>query len=355
MSWLSILHFFQGSNWRKIEERICPKCGHRQRSRKPFREPFRCLNCQFKLNERVEPVDQTEFKLGPRFLLELAYLIIGVVSATIGLKGFLIPNGLIDGGVTGVSMLCAHVTRLELGIFIILINIPFIVMAYRSFSREFALRAGISMLVLSVALHLVPDFPVTKDRLLDAVFGGFFLGAGIAFSIRGGGVLDGTEILALFIGKRFPTTVGDSILFFNIGIFSVSLLFLGTESVLYSILTYFSASKTVDFIMNGIESFNGVLIFSKKSDQLKFEIVNSLKRGVTILKGKGGYSDEDQEILLCVLTRLEIAKLNRIVDAVDPRTFKIVFPISDAKGGYVKKLIHEKAIAESHGHTSEHA
>lgn len=346
------MQFFRSSETGKIVERICPKCGHRQRSRKPLQETFQCLHCQFKLS-KAAPVQEREFVLSPGFILELVYLLIGIASATVGLKGFLIPNGLIDGGVTGVSMLCSHITKGELGLFIVLINIPFLFMAYHHFSREFALRAGLSMFVLAICLHLIPNFSISSDRLLDAVFGGFFLGAGIAFSIRGGGVLDGTEILALFIGKRFPTTVGDAILGFNIVFFSVSLFFLGTENVLYSILTYFSASKTVDFIMNGIESFNGVLLISKRADRLKFEIVNSLKRGVTIIKGKGGYSDDDQEILLCVLTRLEIAKMNRIVDVIDPKTFKIVFPISDAKGGYVKKLLHEKAISENPATSTE--
>ena len=346
MNWLSFFALFGPGKASEDQERICPKCGHRQHPGKTPQDGFHCLNCQFRLSKETAPRER-RLPLGRSFFLELAYLVIGVGAATVGLKGFLIPNGLIDGGVTGVSMLCAHITGLGLGYFIVLINIPFILMAYLYFSQEFAQRAGLSMLALAVCVHLAPNFSVSSDRLLDAVFGGFFLGAGIAFSIRGGGVLDGTEILALFIGKRFPATVGDSILGFNIFIFTVSLFFLGTENVLYSILTYFSASKTVDFIMNGIESFNGVLIFSKRSDQIKYEIVNSLKRGVTILKGKGGYSDDEQEILLCILTRLEISKMNRIIESIDPRSFRIVFPISDSKGGYVKKILHEKAIAET--------
>jgi uncharacterized membrane-anchored protein YitT (DUF2179 family) len=177
-------------------------------------------------------------------LVEYFCLFLGIVSAGFGLKAFLIPNGLIDGGVTGISMLVSKVSGIHLAYFLILINVPFILISYYQLGRTFAFRAMIAIAGLATALPFIEINIITNDRLLCAVFGGVFLGAGIGLSIKGGGVLDGTEILALSISKRFPATVGDVILFFNILIFSTALFFLQSEAVLYSVLTYLSASKT---------------------------------------------------------------------------------------------------------------
>jgi len=271
--------------------------------------------------------------------MEFLSLGMGIFSAFYGLKAFLIPNGLIDGGVTGISMLASKISGVDLAVFLGLINLPFVMCSYFFLDRKFAFRAFFAIFGLSLALPSFSVSAVTADRLLAAVFGGFFLGAGIGLSIKGGGVLDGTEILALLISRRFPTTVGGAILFFNVLIFSSSLFFLNSEAVLYSILTYFSASKTVDFILHGIESFNGVMIISNFSSQIRYKIVNELGRGVTVLKGKGGFSEKDKEIVLCVVTRLEIRKIKEIAQGTDENCFFIVFPISDASGGVIKKFL----------------
>lgn len=325
------------------EELTCPNCGHKQLSGQGRR--FSCLKCRYSVATLL-PLPPTGFRITQATLYEALFMLAGPLLAIVGLKGFLIPNGLIDGGVTGISMLLAHITGIELAVFILLINIPFIFTAYHSFNRSFAYRAAFSILLLSILLPLIHIPTITNDKLLDAIFGGFFLGAGIAFSIRGGGVLDGTEIMALLISRRFPATVGDSILFFNIIIFSTALLMLSPEHVFYSIIAYLSASKTVDFMMHGIESYNGVMIISGKSQQIRFNVVNNLQRGVTIIKSRGGYSEKDQEVLLCVVTRLEISNLQKLINEIDEQAFVLVFPISDVRGGLVKKVLYEKSIGE---------
>ncbi len=321
----------------------CPSCGKQQRP--PGDLKFHCSECQYRIPSISVERDAHALRwMTPSFFYEVALVILGPILALIGLKGFLIPNGLIDGGVTGISMLCSRVFKLDLAFFLVLINIPFIYSSYRFFNREFAFKASFCILLLSVLLPFVEIPNFTQDRMLDSVFGGFFLGAGIALSIRGGGVLDGTEILALIISRRFPATVGDSILIFNVLIFSSALLVLPPEQVLYSILTYFSASKTVDFMMHGIESYNGVFVISNQSHQIRFSLVNELGRGATIIKSRGGYSERDQEILFCVLTRLEISSMRRLIEKSDKTAFVVVFPISDVQGGMVKKILFEKHI-----------
>jgi len=313
-------------------EMTCPNCGHKQAPRSG--ERFVCNKCHYSVAALLS-TKPVPFRLSQAMVYEAFFMLAGPLLAIVGLKGFLIPNGLIDGGVTGISMLLSHLTGIELALFIFLINIPFIFAAYHNFNREFAYRAAFSILLLSILLPLIQIPIITSDKLLDAIFGGFFLGAGIAFSIRGGGVLDGTEIMALIISRRFPATVGDSILFFNIIIFSTALTMLSPEHVFYSIIAYLSASKTVDFMMHGIESYNGVMIMSAKSQQIRFNIVNDFQRGVTIIKSRGGYSEKDQEVLLCVVTRLEISNLRKLIEEHDDNAFVIVFPISDVHGGLV--------------------
>jgi uncharacterized membrane-anchored protein YitT (DUF2179 family) len=179
----------------------------------------------------------------------------------------------------------------------------------------------------------------TNDKLLAAVFGGFFLGAGIGLSIRAGGVLDGTEVMALILSKKMGTTVGDIILLLNIVIFSVAAIFLGLEPALYSVLTYFSVSKTMDFLIHGIEEYNGVTIISARSEEIKGSILNDLGRGITVYKGMGGLTNAEQDILFCVVTRLEIPRLKNVVKEIDEAAFIAVHRISDATGGVMKKQV----------------
>ncbi len=270
-----------------------------------------------------------------------AFIVLGILSAGLGLKGFLLSSGFIDGGVTGISMLVAALSRVPLWVLLLIFNVPFVIVGYWQVSKIFALKSTLAIAGLAAALALIKYPDVTEDKLLTAVFGGFFVGAGIGLAIRGGGVLDGTEIAALLLSKRAAVTVGDVILIFNILIFTVAALLLGIEPALYSMLTYFAASRTIDFILHGIEEYNGVIIISTRNDEIRAAILNDLGRGVTIFKGRGGHSEAEQDSLFCVVTRLEIHKVKNIVHELDESAFIVVHPISDVSGGVVKKrLVH---------------
>ncbi|MEI6948493.1 YitT family protein [Paraflavisolibacter sp. H34] len=273
---------------------------------------------------------------------DLMMTLLGVLSAGFGLKGFLMPNGFIDGGVTGISLLVNHETTIPLSLLIVTLNLPFVLLGYKQIGRIFALKSIGAILLLAVAVLVLPYPIVTDDKLLVSVFGGFFLGAGIGLAIRGGAVIDGTEILAIFINRRSSLTVGDIILILNIIIFSVAASLLSMEVAMYSVLTYLSASKTVDFILEGIEEFTGVTIISNRSKQVSDMIQNQMGRGLTIYSGKKGFGKRGEahatDIIFTVITRLEINRLTTEVERIDPHAFIVMQSIKDTRGGMVKKL-----------------
>jgi uncharacterized membrane-anchored protein YitT (DUF2179 family) len=277
-----------------------------------------------------------------RKLVQLGLLVASVFSAALGLKGFLLPNDFIDGGVTGMSLLVAHKTGLPLSLLIVVINIPFVIMGYFQHGRGFALRTLAVILALALVL-LVISFPtLTQDKLLIAVFGGFFLGAGVGLAMRGGAVLDGTEVLAVYISKRTPLSVGDVILVINILIFAVAAWLLSVETALYSILAYLSAAKTVDFLIEGIEEYTGVTIISSRSEEIRLMVTEKLGRGVTVYAGKRGYGSRGHmrdtvDIIFTVVTRLEISQLTAEINKIDARAFVVMHSVRDTKGGLVKK------------------
>lgn len=273
---------------------------------------------------------------------EILFLFLGVCSASLGLKGLLLPNHFLDGGAMGVSLLTQFLTDINLSVLIIVVNAPFILMGARQISVPFAVKSSLAIIALATLVHLI-EFPViTEDKLLIAVFGGFFLGTGIGLAIRGGAVIDGTEVLALSISRRTSFTVGDLIGIFNVILFSVSALVLSLEVAMYSILTYIVASKTVDFIINGIEEYIGVMIVSPDSAEIKDQIMHEMGRGVTAFRSDGGFGTKgqslpDRDVLFCVVTRLEVSKLILEVEKIDPTAFVIQYPIRDTKGGMIKK------------------
>lgn len=277
-----------------------------------------------------------------RELRETVLIVLGILSAGMGLKGFLLSSRFIDGGVTGISMLLSDIFGWPLSVLIFVINLPFIALGYKQVGLKFALKSALAIGGLSLCLAFIKYPDVTPDKLLTAVFGGFFIGAGIGLAMRGGAVLDGTEIAALLVSKSSHILkVGDVILILNIFIFSAAAFFLGIESALYSILTYFAASKTVDFLVYGLEEYHGIIIVSPKSEEIRHAILHDLNRGVTIYKGRGGLTEAEQDILYCVVTRLEISKIKTIVEAIDETAFVVVHHIADASGGMVKKrLLH---------------
>lgn len=275
---------------------------------------------------------------------EFLFLTLGVLLAGMGIEGFLVPAGFIDGGITGTSMLLARLTEFSLPFFLTLINLPFLLLGYFQVGRRFALRSTIGVFALACALVVLPFPHLTSDRVLAAVFGGMFLGAGIGLSIRGGGVLDGTEILALLISRKIGSTVGDIVLVFNVLIFSCAAYSIGFEPALYSVLTYASAAKAMDYILHGVEEYYSLLIVSDNSDKLRDAIISELGRSITRLSGKFGRSEEPREILLSILTRLEIAAVRSLVLSIDPRAFIVIQPVRDVTGGVVKARPVERLV-----------
>lgn len=274
---------------------------------------------------------------------DVALITLGIASASFGLKGFLLSSHFIDGGVTGVSMLLASQLGWPLALSIPLINLPFIALGYKQVSRAFAIKSAIAMAGLALCLTVVPFPDVTPDLLLTAVFGGFFIGAGIGLSMRGGAVLDGTEIAALLVATRTRLLkVSDVILLLNVVIFGVAAFLLGVTPALYSILTYVAASKTIDFIVFGIEQYTGVTIVSDQSEEIRRAITEDLGRGVTVYRGKRGYGKRadrnmDIDIVFTVVTRLELPQLRAEIQGIDPQAFIFQHNIDDAAGGLLKR------------------
>ena len=271
-------------------------------------------------------------------LINATYILLGIFSASFGLHGFLMSSRFIDGGATGVSMLLDKVTPIPLSVYLLIINLPFVALGYKQLGRAFAIRSAIGIAGLSLCLAVVHFPDITPDKLLTAVFGGFFIGGGIGLAMRGNAVLDGTEIAALLVSKRSGMLrVGDVILGLNIVIFLTAAFVLGVESAMYSILTYIAASKTLDFLLHGIEEYTAVVINSVQNDQIRQRILKDLGRGVTVYKGRGGMTGADQDILFCVVTRLEIGKVKQIAREIDKSAFLVIHPLADVEGGTKKK------------------
>ncbi|MDB5129483.1 YitT family protein [Mucilaginibacter sp.] len=276
-------------------------------------------------------------------LVDLTLLVFGILSASMGLKGFLLSSHFIDGGVTGISMLLADATKTPLSVLIFVINIPFLFLGYRKLGLTFAVKSALSIGGLSLCLAFVHFPDVTHDKLLTAVFGGVFIGAGIGMAIRGGAVLDGTEIAALLVSKKTQVVrVSDVILILNVVIFTAAVFLLGVESGLYSILTYLAASKMIDFILNGLEQYTGMTIVSAKGEEIRVAITQSLGRGVTVYQGKSGYGKDGhinapREIIFTVATRLEVPLLKREILKIDPAAFIVQQSVDDTTGGLLKR------------------
>lgn len=271
-------------------------------------------------------------------LLNAFLIVLGILSAAMGIEGFLLSSDFIDGGVTGVSMLLSKITGIPLSVWLPLVNLPFIALGYRQIGRAFAIRSVLAITGLSLALAVIPFPDVTADLTLTAVFGGFFIGAGIGLAVRGGAVLDGTEIAALILSKRSHLfKVGDIILGFNVILFLLAMTVLSVEESLYSILTYVAAAKTLDYVIYGVDELTAVTIVSSQNVAIRESITGTLGRGVTVYRGYGGKSGLDQDIVYCVVTRLEIGRVKTLVRALDPKAFIVVHSLASAEGGIVKQ------------------
>lgn len=283
-----------------------------------------------------------EFKLlSFRLLKDIILIVLGIFSAAFGLESFLLPSSFIDGGATGISLLIAELTTIPLSLLIIIINVPFIILGFKIIGKQFAIKTAFAITGLAICMSSFHFPEVTHDKLLVAIFGGFFLGSGIGLAVRGGSVIDGTEVLAIFLSRKFGTTMGDIIIAINIVIFSAAAYFLSIETALYSMITYLAASKTLDFIIQGIEEYTGVTIISAHSEAIRKMIIETMGRGVTVYCGKRGFGKTGEgseiDIIYTVVTRLELNKLKTEIETIDGNAFVVMNSIKDTKGGMIKK------------------
>jgi uncharacterized membrane-anchored protein YitT (DUF2179 family) len=277
-----------------------------------------------------------------KILLRIFLITLGAALMSVGLEIFLVPNNVIDGGITGISIMLSYITGWKLGIFLFLFNVPFFFLGYKQIGKTFALSTLYGIVVLSIAttlLHPVPAF--TQDILLASVFGGIFLGVGVGIVIRYGGSLDGTEILAILFNNKLPFSVGEIIMFFNLFILGSAGFVFTWDRAMYSLIAYFVAFKTIDITITGLDESKSVWIISDNSHEIGDAIMSRLGRGVTYMNGEGAYSGEDKKVIFCIINRLEEAKLKEIVTEIDDSAFLAVADIAEVRGGrFKKKEIH---------------
>lgn len=307
------------------------------------------LTAQLRANEAFLKEHELGYKPQKRkgknleWLREGILMVAGVLLASFALKGFLVPNRFFDGGVTGISLLIHEIYHLNLGVVIVAANLPLIITSVYAVNLRFALKTLVSVIMLGLCLYLIHFPTMTGDHLLVPIFGGFFLGTGVGLTMRAGCAIDGIEILALYTFKKTSFTITEIIFAINIVIFSVAAYFFTFETALYSALTYFTATKTIDFVVEGLEAYIGVTIISGKSEIIKDRLVNELGRGITIYKGERGYlpgsfaKHEEVDIIFTVVTRLELRKLNNLVYDIDEKAFMFANMIRDAAGGIIKR------------------
>lgn len=282
-----------------------------------------------------------------QILTDTLSTIIGILFCGFALKGFLVPNQFFDGGVTGISLLIHEIYHINIAYVIIVANLPLIIMAGFQVNRNFAVRTFVAILGLGLCLLFIPYPQITSDKLLVSIFGGVFMGIGVGLAIRGGCALDGIEVLALYTNRRISFTISEIILGINIIIFLIAAVELGLETALYSILTYYTASRTISFVIEGLEEYTGVTIISGQSGPIKEKLVMELGRGITIYKGERGFLkgnfelSQDCDIVFTVVTRLEVRRLKNMVHNIDANAFIFTSTIKEAAGGVLKRRVRE--------------
>lgn len=279
----------------------------------------------------------------PHWLKDTLYVLAGILSSGFALKGFLMPNHFFDGGVTGISLEIHEFYNLNIAYVIVIANIPLILMGAFQVDKVFAIKTFAAVLGLGLCISFMPYPQITNDKLLVSIFGGVFMGIGVGLSIRGGCALDGIEVLALYTGKRVSFTISEIILAINIVIFLIAAIFKGLPTALYSILTYYAASRTLNFVIEGVEEYTGVTIISGENEVIKAKLVNDMNRGITVYKGERGYLKNSfdihhpVDIIFTVVTRLEVRRLRNMVHEIDPKAFVFTSTIKEAAGGILKK------------------
>jgi len=281
-----------------------------------------------------------------KLISEYGQILLGIVLASIGLKAFLLPNGFLDGGVTGIALLVRTQADINISFLLILFSIPFLILGYFTVSKRIVIKSVLSILGLALFIYFENFETITDDKLLISIFGGLFLGAGIGISIRNGSVLDGSEILGVYLNDKFGISIGQIILIFNIILFSITALVLSVEVALYSILTYIVTAKVTDLIIEGFEDFIGVTIVSKHYQAIEIAIMEELGTGMTLYKGTRGIGSsgktEDFDIIHTIINRIDIKKMYRIVNRIDQKAFIVEFDVNTVKGGVLRHYLDKK-------------
>ena len=278
----------------------------------------------------------------------LFQIIVGTSLAVLAMKGFMIPNRFLDGGVTSISIILHEVFKINIGFFIIILNAIFIYIGYKKIGKTFAMQTMITIILFSLGLIFVQIKPITNDKLLIAIFGGILIGTGSGLVIRGGGLLDGFEVITVFTQRRTGLSNSEITTLFNIIIFGFAIIFFGIETSMYSIITYFTATRATDYVVDGIEEFTAVNIISSKSEEIKSFLVNELGKGITVYKGEKGYLPNsydvktDADIIVTIVTRLEIKQIHDAVINIDENAFVYVHIIKEATGGILKDKSYQK-------------
>ena len=272
-----------------------------------------------------------------KYLFRAFGLAFGALIYTLGLDVFLTPNSVIDGGIVGISLMAAAVSGVSFSVFIVALNLPFLIMGYRKIGVHFTVASLYSILWLAVWSRFIHLEPVTKDPFLSTIFGGIIIGIGVGLIIRWGGSLDGTEMLAIIWDRKLPFSVGEIIMFFNLFILGVSGFVFSWNSAMYSLIAYFIAYKVIDIVSNGLDEMKGVLIVTSKDEEVSRCITRDMHRGVTSLHGEGAYARQRTWVLYCVISRLEIVQLRDAIIEIDPNAFVSIFDIQEAHGGLFKK------------------
>lgn len=276
-------------------------------------------------------------------LTDYLFILLGILSISFALKSLLMPNNFFDGGVTGIALLLYKKYHINIALIFILLNIPFLLLGGKLINKSFALKSIIGVVILGICLYFIPFPEVSHDKLIVSVFGGFFIGLGVGFGMKTGIALDGIEVLAVYTGKKVGFSMSEIILGINILIFLIAGIFFGLESAFYSMLTYFVASKTIDYVVEGFEEFTGVTIISSKSEEIKEFLVLQMGKGITIYKGERGFMKEnfnhsvETDIVYTVVTRLEVRKLKNSIQLIDEKAFIFSSSVKETAGGILKK------------------
>lgn len=279
-------------------------------------------------------------------LKNFLHLVFGAGLAVLAMKGFMIPNKFLDGGITGISILLREIFGFNISLLVIFLNVIFIYLGYRRIGKTFAVQTTIAVILLSLGLLFIDIKPITTDKLLIATFGGLLIGSGVGLVIRGGGVIDGAEVVAVFTRRRTGFSNSEIIMLINTIIFAVAAFQFGIETAMYSVITYFTATRATNYVVDGIEEFTAMNIISSHQEEIKNFLVNELGKGITVYKGERGYLPgsfdikTDCEIIVTIVTRLEIKQIQDTLMTIDPKAFVYVQSIKEASGGILKAKSH---------------